>query len=64
MTESEWDALEAERDAPTPDREPDLFDRPVAPAAAARSEAAAPAAAATALPANDLAARFAALRKG
>lgn len=63
MTESEWDALEAERDAPPPDAEPDLFDRPIAaapppaPSAPVRTAEAAP-------PTNDVAARFAALRKG
>jgi len=41
-TDAEWDRLEAARDATPPDATPDLFDRPVAPAAAAEGTAATP----------------------
>lgn len=62
LTEAEWDAMEAERDAPPPDAEPDLFDKPLlAPAAAAPQ--AAPARDGDAAGTSDVASRFAALRR-
>ena len=61
-TDAEWDALEAERDAPAPDAEPDLFDRPVT--ATAPSDPGTSPAVAKPAEANDLAARFAVFRKG